>query len=95
MRPQGKVLRDTKANEGGSFSVKVVIPPKKQGIGDWDYADEGTMRVVTTGLTSEREADTYYRYTPFKDTPVSIVIAKLAVPAGIEPHWSCRPRRTC
>ncbi|MEU5852727.1 hypothetical protein [Saccharopolyspora shandongensis] len=59
----GKALKDVAADANGTFSAEVVIPAKRQHVGDWDYHNEGTMRIIATGLTSERQADTYYRYT--------------------------------
>lgn len=56
----GKVLRDVDADESGAFTTEVTIPSKTTN----DYHTEGSSTVIATGLTSEREADTYYLLTP-------------------------------
>ena len=57
----GDALRDVKADDSGAFSAEVTIPSKNAFYGT--PLQEGQIRMIAKGLTSERTTDTYYTIT--------------------------------
>lgn len=57
----GDAIRDVRADESGAFSAEVTIPSKNAFYGT--PLEEGQIRMIAKGLTSERTTDTYYTIT--------------------------------